>query len=91
MEQEQRRPVGHMEYMEGMEQIDSDILAKVIAARNSYLAETYVDKDVKNALEHDVCTIEDFGADGGKSKTGDRKAFWQLRIFVYASLYFQFL
>ncbi len=62
MEQEQRRPVGHMEYMEGMEQIDSDILAKVIAARNSYLAETYVDKDVKNALEHDVCTIEDFAA-----------------------------
>ncbi len=62
MEQEICRRVSHMEYMEGMEQIDSDILDKVIAARNGYAAETYTANDVRNALDNDARTIEDFAA-----------------------------
>ena len=52
----------HMEYMEGMEQIDSDICQKVMSQMNSYDYTIYNEKDVITALEHDTCTIEDFKA-----------------------------
>lgn len=51
-----------MEYMEGMEQIDSDIMDKVISARNAYCAEDYTGADVKRALMKDHLEIEDFAA-----------------------------
>lgn len=52
----------HMEYMEGMEQIQSDICEKVISQMDSYEYETYTKKDVEAALQHEVCSIEDFKA-----------------------------
>ena len=51
-----------MEYMEGMEQIESDILDKVIEARSQYQAESYTAQDVRAALSHDNRTIADFAA-----------------------------
>lgn len=62
MEQDKRPKVDHMEYMEGMEQIESDIMDKVISARNSYQAETYTAVDVKRALAKESLDIEDFAA-----------------------------
>ncbi|MBE6852620.1 MAG: 2-iminoacetate synthase ThiH [Ruminococcus sp.] len=52
----------HMEYMDGMEQIRSDIMEKVLAGMDSYQYYGYTAKDVKAALEHETCTIEDFKA-----------------------------
>ncbi len=52
----------HMEYMEGMEQIDSDILGKVLSAREAYQAGDYTQQDVRNALQADNRTAEDFAA-----------------------------
>ncbi len=62
MEQDTRPRVNHMEYMEGMEQIDSDIMDKVISARNAYCAEDYTGADVKRALMKDHLEIQDFAA-----------------------------
>ena len=52
----------HMEYMEGMEKIDSDICSKVISQMDSYDYSKYTSRDVMAALEHETCTIEDFKA-----------------------------
>ena len=52
----------HMEYLPGMEQIESDICEKVITQMNSYEYEKYTARDVKAALEHETCSIEDFKA-----------------------------
>jgi 2-iminoacetate synthase len=52
----------HMEYMNGMEQIRSDIMNKVLSEMNSYDYSRYTAKDVRAALEHENCTIEDFKA-----------------------------
>lgn len=62
MEQDNRPRVNHMKYMEGMEQIESDIMDKVISARNEYQAEHYTKEDVKRALMKESLDIEDFGA-----------------------------
>ena len=52
----------HMEYMDGMEKITSDIQDLVLNAFNSYDYNKYTARDVRNALDHDTCTIEDFKA-----------------------------
>lgn len=52
----------HMEYMEGMEQIESDICYKVISQMNDYVYNKYTENDVRKALDHEVCTIEDLKA-----------------------------
>ncbi|MGN0268266.1 MAG: 2-iminoacetate synthase ThiH [Lachnospiraceae bacterium] len=52
----------HMEYLPGMEQIESDIREKVISQMQEYVPENYTAQDVKAALEHDTCSIEDFKA-----------------------------
>lgn len=52
----------HMEYLTGMEVIESDVCASVMAQMNSYDYSKYTAADVKAALEHDTCTIEDFKA-----------------------------
>lgn len=52
----------HMEYMPGMEIIESDVCSHVMAQMNSYDYSKYTAADVKEALEHDTCTIEDFKA-----------------------------
>lgn len=52
----------HMEYLPDMEQIDSDIKDKVIEAMNDYEPDKYTENDVRQALEHETKTIEDFKA-----------------------------
>ena len=52
----------HMEYLPGMEVIESDVCASVMSQMNSYDYSKYTATDVKAALEHDTCTIEDFKA-----------------------------
>lgn len=52
----------HMEYMPGMEQIQSNICELVMSQMNSYDYSKYTARDVKAALEHGTCTIEDFKA-----------------------------
>ena len=52
----------HMEYMEGMEIIESDICEKVMSQMKAYDYDKYTARDVVNALEHETCTIEDFKA-----------------------------
>lgn len=52
----------HMEYLPGMEIIESDVCARVMAQMNSYDYTKYTAADVKAALEHDTCTVEDFKA-----------------------------
>ncbi len=52
----------HMEYMPGMEQINSDVCEKVISQMKSFDYSVYTEKDVKKALEHDTCSIDDFKA-----------------------------
>ncbi len=52
----------HMKYMDGMEHINSDIMEKVLSEMESYDYSKYTTKDVKAALEHETCTIDDFKA-----------------------------
>ena len=52
----------HMEYLPGMEKIESDVCKNVMEQMNSFDYSKYTAKDVKAALEHDTCTIEDFKA-----------------------------
>lgn len=52
----------HMEYLPGMEQIESDIRESVISQMNDYDYSKYTAKDVKAALEHTTCSVEDFKA-----------------------------
>lgn len=52
----------HMEYLPGMEQIQSDVCGKVIEQMNGYEYEKYTAKDVLAALEHETCSLEDFKA-----------------------------
>ena len=51
-----------MEYMPGMEEIESDICGKVMSQMHGYDYRKYTAADVKAALEHETCTIEDFKA-----------------------------
>ncbi len=52
----------HMEYMEGMEEIDSDVMEKVLSQMENYDYDKYTAADVKRALHSEVCSIEDFKA-----------------------------
>lgn len=52
----------HMEYMPGMEIIESDVRSNVMEQMNSYDYSKYTAADVRRALEHETCSIEDFKA-----------------------------
>lgn len=52
----------HMKYMEGMEIISSDVCQNVLSHMNTYDYSKYTVGDVKAALEHETCTIEDLKA-----------------------------
>ena len=52
----------HMEYLPGMEQIDSDVRENVMSHMNSYEPDKYTARDVQAALEHETCSIDDFKA-----------------------------
>lgn len=60
LEQDPGSRTNHMEYMEGMEQIQSDIREKVMTQVAAYTYDTYTAEDVMAALQHETCTIEDF-------------------------------
>ena len=51
-----------MEYLSGMEKIESEICEKVISQMKAYDASKYTARDVRMALEHETCTVEDFKA-----------------------------
>lgn len=51
-----------MEYLPGMEQIDSNVCSEVMGQVQTYDYEKYTAKDVRAALEHATCTVEDFKA-----------------------------
>ena len=51
----------HMEYMEGMEVLESDVMTQVLAAMNQYDYEKYTAEDVRLALANDIRTPKDFG------------------------------
>lgn len=52
----------HMEYLPGMEQIQSEICEQVMTQMKSYDYSHYTAEDVKTALEHETCSLEDFKA-----------------------------
>ena len=52
----------HMEYLPGMEQIESDVCKNVMMQMQNYDYSGYMAKDVRTALEHETCSIEDFKA-----------------------------
>lgn len=52
----------HMEYMPGMERIESDIFSRVINEMNGYDYSAYTAADVRAALARESCTVEDFKA-----------------------------
>ena len=52
----------HMAYLPDMEQIQSDICGKVMEQMESYDYSVYTARDVREALHHETCSIEDFKA-----------------------------
>lgn len=52
----------HMKYLPGMEHINSDIMQKVLSQVENYDYNSYTAADVKRALAHETCSIEDFKA-----------------------------
>ena len=62
IETEPSSRTNYMEYLPGMEIIKSDVCKNVMEQMNSFDRSKYTAKDVKAALEHDKCTIEDFKA-----------------------------
>ena len=51
-----------MEYLPGMEIIESDVCRQVMEQRNSFDYSVYTARDVRAALDHDTCSVEDFKA-----------------------------
>lgn len=52
----------HMEYLPGMEVIESDVCQNVMEQVDHFDYSKYTVKDVKAALEHEICSVEDFKA-----------------------------
>ena len=52
----------HMEYLPGMEVIESEVCEKVMCEMHAYDYSRYTAKDVRAALDHESCSIEDFKA-----------------------------
>ena len=52
----------HMEYLPGMEVIESDVCQQVMSQMNSFDYSVYTARDVRAALDHDTCSVEDFKA-----------------------------
>ena len=62
LEQDPSSRTNHMEYMAGMQVIESDIKDKVLAAMDSFDYDSYTAEDVQRALSNPTCSIEDFKA-----------------------------
>lgn len=62
LEQDPTARKSHMEYLPWMEVLDSDLKDRVLAEMGSYDYTRYTAADVKAALEHTTCSLEDFKA-----------------------------
>ncbi len=62
LEQNPASRTDHLAYLPGMEQIESAICGQVLAEMNSYNYQDYTARDVKTALAHETCSVEDFKA-----------------------------
>ena len=62
LEQDPSFRTDHMQYMEGMERIESDVMEKVLSQMNAYDYNSYTVDDVKRALASPRCSIENFKA-----------------------------
>ncbi len=103
LEQDPTFRTNHMEYMEGMEVIQSDIKDKVEAAMKAFDYDAYTASDVERALSHETCSIEDFkallspaastlsGSHGKKGRGDHEKPFWEYCIYFYSYLHCQLL
>jgi 2-iminoacetate synthase len=58
----QRKKVDHMQYMDGMEAINSDLMEKVLTAVKEYDYNQYTSRDVEKALSIEQLSIEDYAA-----------------------------
>lgn len=54
--------INHMEYLDGMEAINSDIMDKVLNLVDRYDYHQYTSNDVKNALMKDNLSLDDYAA-----------------------------
>jgi len=54
--------IRHMEYLPGMEIIKSDVCQQVLSQMNSFDYSVYTARDVRVALDHETCSVEDFKA-----------------------------
>ena len=52
----------HMDYFDGMERIDSDLMERVLAARAAFDPARYTGRDVLRALSREALHFEDFAA-----------------------------
>ncbi len=59
LENSPKSRTNHMEYMPGMEKIDSDICKNVMAYADSYNYENYTGKDVERALQQEIIGINE--------------------------------
>ena len=62
LEQDPSFRTNHMEYMDGMQVIESDIKEKVLKAMDEFSYDSYTAADVERALSKESCSIEDFKA-----------------------------
>lgn len=62
LENDPRVRSNFMEYQDGMEQISSDVMEKVLSQMDAYDYSSYTEADVKRALMHETCSVEDFKA-----------------------------
>lgn len=62
LEQDPASRKNHMEYLPDMEIIESDVCRKVTEQMKEYDYNSYTERDVKAALAHEHCTVEDFKA-----------------------------
>lgn len=95
---EEMRKVSHMEYMEDMEQIPSDIMNKVINEIENTNFDIYTKEDVIRALNKDEKSIEDFKAllspealpfleDIAKAATKETRKHFGNSIYLFTPLY----
>lgn len=62
LEQDPSCRQNHMEYMEGMERMDSDVMERVLGEVKAYDYTACTDADVRRALAHETCSVEDLKA-----------------------------
>lgn len=95
---EEMRKVSHMEYMEDMEQIPSDIMDKVINEIENTNFDIYTKEDIIRALNKDEKSIEDFKAllspaalpfleDIAKAATKETRKHFGNSIYLFTPLY----